>query len=150
VTAASNDRDPLEDFLALSVALTGYGRADLLGTGVARRHYDEAVRMAGEAVCRDLLDAAAAACAAGDDVARREEALRQTVLAEPKLGPVARSIIKMWYLGAWREPPGDRDHVVSAEAYQEGLVWRAIGSHPPGAKQPGFGTWALEPSADTD
>ena len=38
------------------------------------------------------------------------------------------------------------DHVVSAAAYREGLVWPAAGTHPMSAKQPGFGTWA-KPSA---
>jgi hypothetical protein len=156
----TDDPDPPEDFLALSAMLTGYGRADLLGTGVARRYYDEVVSVVGDAVCRELLEAAAA-CAAEDDPARRERAVRRTVLAHPKLGPVARNVIKMWYLGSWRQLPrawraayGDSpaggNHVVSAQAYQEGLVWRAIGSHPPGAKPPGFGTWALEPRAETD
>jgi hypothetical protein len=27
----------------------------------------------------------------------------------------------------------------------EGLVWDAIGSHPQGAKQPGYASWALPP-----
>ena len=40
----------------------------------------------------------------------------------------------------------DIDHVVSAAAYRESLVWPAAGTHPMSAKAPGFGTWA-EPSA---
>jgi hypothetical protein len=74
---------------------------------------------------------------------------------------MARNIIKMWYTGnwaqlpqAWRNQHGagarDVDHVISSQAYQEGLVWRAIGTHPQGAKQPGFGTWALPPRIEID
>jgi len=37
------------------------------------------------------------------------------------------------------------DFIVSAESYVNGLVWPAIGSHPMGAKQEGFGTWAFKP-----
>lgn len=35
--------------------------------------------------------------------------------------------------------------VVSPDAYTEGLLWRAIGAHPAGAKAPGYGSWANPP-----
>ncbi|GGT05106.1 hypothetical protein [Streptomyces griseoviridis] len=35
--------------------------------------------------------------------------------------------------------------VVSPDAYTEGLLWRAIGAHPSGAKAPGYGSWANPP-----
>ncbi|HYO83919.1 MAG TPA: hypothetical protein VES20_21125, partial [Bryobacteraceae bacterium] len=35
--------------------------------------------------------------------------------------------------------------MVSAAAYTEGLLWPAIGANPPGAKGPGYGSWALPP-----
>jgi hypothetical protein len=162
VSAATDHRDPPRDFLELSAVLTGYGPTDLLGTGMARRYYDETVSIVGEAVVGELLGAAVSSLrAAGGDAADLEEAVRRKILADAKLGPVARNVIKMWYLGswyqlprAWREAHGaharDTDHVVSAEAYQEGLVWRAIGSHPPGAKQPGFGTWSQPPQPEPE
>jgi hypothetical protein len=157
MSAATNHRDPPHDFLELSVVLTGYGQADLLGTGMVRPYYDEMVSIVGEAIVGELLGAAASSLrGAGSDAREREEAIRRTILDDAKLGPVARNVIKMWYLGnwyqlprAWRDAYGaharDIDHVVSAAAYQEGLVWRAIGSHPPGAKHPGFGTWSQPP-----
>jgi hypothetical protein len=40
-----------------------------------------------------------------------------------------------------RTPP----FVVSPDAYTEGLLWRAIGAHPSGAKAPGYGSWASPP-----
>ncbi|MEV0125109.1 hypothetical protein AB0I16_26840 [Streptomyces sp. NPDC050703] len=36
--------------------------------------------------------------------------------------------------------------VVSPDAYTEGLLWRAIGAHPSGAKAPGYGSWANPPA----
>jgi hypothetical protein len=41
-----------------------------------------------------------------------------------------------------RKPP----FVVSPDAYTEGLLWRAIGAHPSGAKAPGYGSWANPPA----
>jgi hypothetical protein len=35
--------------------------------------------------------------------------------------------------------------VVSGAAYLAGLEWVAIGSHPPGGLQQGFGAWSLAP-----
>jgi hypothetical protein len=162
VPPATNHRDPPHDFLELSAVLTGYGQADLLGTGMARRYYDETVSIVGEAIVGELLGAAVSSRRrAGGGARELEEAIRRKILDDAKLGPVARNLIKMWYLGnwyqlprAWREAHGERardtDHVVSAAAYQEGLVWRAIGSHPPGAKQPGFGTWSQPPQPEVE
>lgn len=82
--------------------------------------------------------------------------MRRSRSSRSALGPVARNVILLWYTGNWNElPQGWRDAygvsvadvsaVVSAEAYQEGLMWVAGGTHPQGAKEPGFGTWAEPP-----
>ena len=84
--------------------------------------------------------------AAGDD-----GEFRRVILDSPRYGPVARNVAMMWYLGTWTQLPRpwrntfgatacDTDHVVSAAAYREGLVWPAAGMHPMSAKQPGFGS----------
>ena len=78
------------------------------------------------------------------------------LVGHARLGPLAKNLIRMWYVGNWEQlpaawgdefgaPANDQTKVVSAAAYQEGLVWRTIGSHAPGAKQPGYGTWAVRP-----
>ena len=152
---------PFDLFIDLSVALTGFTRLDLLGTGVAQEYYDEVVGIVGEDICGYLWAASARAIEPeGRDSDELEKAIRETILSDPKLGPVARNIIKMWYLGSWERLPetwrgtyGDNvkgeDHVVSGHAYKEGLVWVAMEAHPMGAKQPGYGTWSLPPGKDT-
>lgn len=71
------------------------------------------------------------------------------VLADATLGPVARSIIKMWLLGTWYEPsnPGNAIQVVSSQAYKESLVWKVMQSHPMGYSMFSFGYWAEPPPA---
>lgn len=150
--------DSIEEFLLLSVILTGYSRADLLGTGMADQYYAELSSIVDEDICGDLWTATHKVLkAAGDNGEEIERGVRKLILDNPLLASVARNIIKMWYLGTWSELPqawrnangakaNDLDHVISAEAYREGLIWRAIGSHPQGAKQPGFGSWALPPA----
>ena len=144
-------------FLALSSALTGYTPAELEATGQVQRYYDTLTQILGGALVGELLSAWDAVLL---EASGREDAvlagLRSAVLPDPRLGPVARNLATLWYLGQWNQMPGawrdaygasarDLDHVVSAAAYREGLVWDAIGAHPMGAKQQGYGAWALPP-----
>jgi len=70
------------------------------------------------------------------------------VLADPALGPVARSIIKMWLLGTWYDPLNVQPpQVVSSQAYKESLVWKVMQSHPMGYSMWSFGYWAAPPPA---
>jgi hypothetical protein len=71
------------------------------------------------------------------------------VLNDPTLGPIARSIIKLWLLGAWYNPlkPSAAVKVVSAQAYKESLVWRVMQAHPMGYSMFDFGYWAQDPPA---
>lgn len=150
----------LEDFLDLSAMLTGYDRIDLQGTGLLDAYLKEVVSIVGAEIAAELTVAGARIYRKYRDRENKlEEAVRSEILSNIRLGPVARNVITMWYLGEWDQLPQSwvdahglaqtaPSHVVSADAYKESLVWRAIGSHPPGAKQPGYGTWSLPPSAD--
>ena len=142
--------EAVAEFLRLSVILTGFEEYELLGTGMLMAYYGELLRIIGARDAGALLGALSGV-AAGDD-----DAFRQVILDSPRYGPVARNVAMMWYLGTWTQLPRewrntfgatafDTDHVVSAAAYREGLVWPAAGTHPMSAKQPGFGSWARPP-----
>jgi hypothetical protein len=135
-----SDSDLLERFVALSAALTGFRDVDIHGTGQARAYLDLVLSVAGDDLTARLLDATP-----------------QEALADPDLGPLARNLIVLWYLGQWDQMPrGWRDRhgaapadvarVASAAAFRAGLVWPAIGTHPSSAKAPGFGSWATPPA----
>jgi hypothetical protein len=152
-------------FLHLSVDLTAFRETELLGTGLAH-HYLAKVRAAcGDEIFADLLAAHRLARAdAGRDAGDRDpvlldRALRHRIFSDDTLGPVARNVIKLWYAGMWYGlPPEWTDRygaraaavtsTVTAASYQEGLLWPAIGAHPPGAKAPGYGSWAQPPRID--
>lgn len=152
VTAPVSD---LEAFYALSVALTGFSEYDLRGTGLGETYLRALDDVVGTSVRQELLHAFARVrrdYAGGD----RDRGMRIEILRHPKLGPVARNLILLWYFGSWYElpaawreaygmSPNDLTHVVSPESYQEGLVWKAAETHPMGAKAPGFATWAQPP-----
>ncbi|MEU1479101.1 hypothetical protein [Streptomyces sp. NPDC005760] len=156
-----------ERFLFLSVDLTAFEETDLLGTGMGHKYLAKVRAACGDEVVNALLDAhrAARADAAGDrgrhtrrplDRDLFDRALRHRIFSDDRLGPVARNLIKLWYAGMWYAlPPEWIDRygahaavgtsTVTAASYQEGLLWRAIGANPPGAKAPGYGSWAQPP-----
>ena len=150
----------LDQFVRLSALLTGFAPFHLLGTGMAETYLRATDAALPEGVLDELLDtgsppSAGPAPPGGPDP---EAVAGQAILGDAKLGPVARTLILLWYRGAWTAlpqewrsaygaSPQDADHVVSAEAYQRGLQWDAAGAHPAGARQQGYGAWASPPAA---
>lgn len=148
-------RDRAARFLDLSALLTGFGRLQLLGAGVADGH----LRALDAVVPAEIVDELLAACDRLPGGADREAAVGPTILDDPKLGPVARNLIQMWYCGTWTRLPDawrtaygasplDTNRVLSVAAYQAALQWVVAGAHPPGARQQGFGSWAEPPRED--
>jgi hypothetical protein len=150
-----NDQDSLEQFLSLSVHLAGFDRAELEGTGLVQEYYQQVVGVIGETNANELWGIARNLSGyTGDEL---DIAIRRNLLSNPKFGPIARNIIQLWYWGSWIELPDTWRHqygtnpqqyqtrFTSPTAYQEGLIWKAMHTHPQGAKQPGFGSWSRPP-----
>jgi hypothetical protein len=147
-------------FLSLSETLTGYSRFRLVGTGQADPYLATTREAVGDDVLAELLTTFTAVHgdAAGDERAL-DSGLRARIFSDSKLGPVARNVIKMWFVGTWYQLPQewrdvhaargpDSTHVVSPASYTEGLLWPTIGANPPGAKGQGFGSWVGPPAVD--
>ena len=152
-------KEPIEQFLALSAVLTGFTETDLLGTGVVKALFEELINVVGQSVCADLLTAYALAAEKAGRIpapgngrgadhpvgraTRAGGAERHHDVVPGQLEPTPPRVAERV-----RRHRRDADHVVSADAYREGLVWGVIGAHPPAAKQPGFGSWAFPPRGD--
>jgi hypothetical protein len=146
---------PLALFYELSVLLTGFGETDLLGAAAGEEYFDMLVQGAGEANVRDLLSAFKRT---RGSAAQFRRAIWDD--ADGRFGPVARNLLLMWYLGSWFRLPQEwhqkfgvdvpvvDEQVVSTAAYKEGLIWRTMAAHAPGAKPPGFGSWSEAPEVD--
>jgi hypothetical protein len=143
-------------FLDLSALLTGFDRVQLLGTGVAQSYLQTLDAVLPEDVVSDLF--AAYEALPSDD--GREAAVAREILGDARLGPVAQNLIILWYCGTWTALPDDwrgahgsspldTDRVISPEAYVAGLQWVAAGAHAVGARQQGFGAWAVAPEGVT-
>jgi len=145
----------LQQFLDLSCALTGFSLHELRGTGQGEIYLATACEMAGDTAVADML-AAFAGCTIGEGPDAMDRHLRICILSSDRFGPLARNLIKMWYVGMWHclsrdwheafgGNPADRDLIPSPTSYTEGLLWPAVGANPPGAKPFGYGMWANPP-----
>lgn len=141
-----------DSFLALSAALTGFSTLDLLGTGMEQEYQRTLDATLPPGIYRELLETWASA---GGD-----EAATDQIIADPKLGPVARNLIQLWYCGTWSAMPDDwrstygttpldTSRVVSPEAFQAGLQWVVAGAHAPASGQQGFAAWAIPPEGSS-
>jgi hypothetical protein len=144
-----------QTFLNLSVVLTGFKKYRLLGTSQAELYFEKIEKIIGAKTMRDLLETFNNISSTNDEVLI-DDGMRSHIFSDPKLGPIARNIILVWYVGTWYQLPNDwtetygqngqdETFVMSPIAYTEGLLWPAIGAHPPGAKAPGWDTWGSEP-----
>lgn len=132
----------LPAFERLSATLTGFSLADVQGTSLGSTyleiivgHHDPA-RLTSLLKAYDQLNINPNIEALSDEQFLELSQLNQ----EREFRSLINDIISLWYNGSWKGIP------VSSKAYVEGFVWRAIGAHPMGAKQPGFGTWAFPPA----
>lgn len=97
----------MNDFLTLSAELTGFTEFDLLGTGQAESYRETVISVVGAPLLSDLLAAYRADVTETENEQIRAKQLDEAILGEPRFGPVARNILKLWYAGIWFELPPD-------------------------------------------
>lgn len=79
---------------------------------------------------------------AGDDPVA---VVKDALFPDPKLGPLARTVLLLWYIGGIQNPASGDWEMTSAEHYYRALVWEAIGAHPPTLSNGYFGHWKYPP-----
>jgi hypothetical protein len=155
----NDENERLAHFLALSAVLTGFEQVELQGTGLAVTYYQAFTGIVRPEICEELWKLSSKIIDGNrHDEGALNKAIRREVLASLEFGPLAINIIQMWYLGSWIKLPvawskqfgtsaGDDTKVISAEAYKQSLIYDVMAAHPPGAKQPGFGSWSEPPAS---
>src|SRR5438046_564436 len=93
----------LREFIAMSAELCGFSAYVLRGTGYSEEYYGIVAKTVGEETMDELVELYAALPT--DNPTLRDKAIRLRILGDPKLGPVARNIIKLWYTSIWFELP---------------------------------------------
>ena len=135
-------------FLLLSSNLTGFDRVELAGTGMAETYLASLDKILPPSLLDEIMDA----WYDPDAIT-----VGHSLYDDPKIGPVARAIILLWYRGAWTAlpeawrkaygaSPRDVNHVVSGAAYKAGRQWAGAGGHPAGADAQGYAAWAAPPA----
>jgi hypothetical protein len=163
--ATAQTADDMVMFVKLSAALTGIAAGNLATTNfdakaptppnsdpvdIRRVYFDRASKTRPAAVFRRLLQIARDAQGA--------DAIIEQVTATSETKYLARSIVLMWYLGAWYDPgdlqkaaelpnhPSPPFKVISSKAYTQAWALRVAQAHPMGFSEMQFGYWARPPS----
>jgi hypothetical protein len=155
----------LDEFVALSAALTGYPASTLLPARdtqkVAAALYAE-LSLASNEIPQAQLDELTQVwnSIANTPPPQLEAAVQANIINNLVITRLAQNIIYLWYLGIWYDleknpnsfappPPPKKswnDHVVSPLAYTNGLVWGEMGAHPMGFSVGEYGYWANVPT----
>jgi hypothetical protein len=146
----------LQSFADMSAILTGFQSSvinpQLDPINLKQAYLDTADTQAGAALVDQLL--AQFVSLKGQPAQAIADTLLGTASTQSPQLPralLARSILKLWYLGSWypavaaTDPTSGNGNVVSANAYIGGLAWRAAQAHPMGYSQLTFGYWASPP-----
>ena len=155
---AQDQSDNMHLFLDISVYLTGFSKIELQGTGMLEIYFNTINANTNPDVVRGFYDEVSKILALDN-----EKAILKRIEAElmplSKFQGLGQLTILMWYMGTWATWTDDTSKteedenkyslqnsvVISANSYVQGLVWDAAETHPPGAKQPGFDSWAHPP-----
>jgi hypothetical protein len=149
-----NSDSRLTNFVGLSAVLTGYSSARLMPKidpiGLAKQYLEYLqTKVSCQILNQLLMTFEKIAAQPGITPEQLDREVEQQILNDPTMGPVARRIIRLWYLGIWynAEPPDPTKggKVISMNAYIRGLAWDAIQAHPMGYSEMSFGYWAAPP-----
>jgi hypothetical protein len=149
-----------ETFLEFSAEMGGFSISELRSAGIAVGSKPEddycalISSIVGDSTVGELLDAYAAI--EETDPGLRERALRQRILGHQKLGDIARSIIKLWWIAIWEPLPNswmdaygvteeNYGRAASKTGYLRALLFTVVGAHPPAANPPGYASYVGPP-----
>lgn len=140
-------------FLRISSYLTGFEVTELRATGLAEKYISVVVQETLAGTLAQFFKESEAILQAGEGNPDAIGPLIASNLFPPScFGGLAQNIVVMWYFGQW-QPAVTAEEAkslqtarnISPDAYVQGLVWTAAQTHPPGAKQQGYGSWAMPP-----
>ena len=138
----------IDTFVSLSAILTGYDATILKPKNdtqkVAELYFNTFTKEV-DANTVALLNSTFTAIASPN-----EANVKAQIVNDPTLGPIAKNILKMWYLAIWYDlnatKEQDNSYVVSSIAYKNGLVWKTMQAHPMGYSEGNFGYWSNVPT----
>ena len=138
----------LTTFIHLSEVLTGANKAAISSRKeqrqLAETYFDILSREVPAPKVKALLKKFNAIAAATAPEVLMER-VRAQILADDTLGPLAKSIIRMWQLGVWCNDSQQNNIVISSIAFKNGMVWGTMGAHPIGYNSEDLSYWNTLP-----
>jgi len=149
MTAFDSERHR-ELFVRISAQLTGFEEVELQGTGLVDLYYKTVItKNSASDLSLFFAEAAAILRETAGNEAQTIAQIQSRLIPDSCYNSLAKNIILMWYTGQWFtgtvSPSTINGTQISGESYVQGLMWTAGEAHPPGAKQPGYGSWAAAP-----
>lgn len=127
-------------FLNISAFLTSFESVDLEGTGQLDTYFNVVKEYSsGDNFQYFLAEAENILREYDANRAGINDAIKDNLMPDSAYQGLAKDIITLWYMGMWN------NENVSPRTYTQGLIWQIANAHPPGAKQPGFGSWNKKP-----
>ena len=126
-------------FMSISEALTGFSANELQATGLAETYYTHILGNLQAATFVEFLTVSKNVFENSFSEDQLRNAIASEIMADPGMNDIAGKVITLWYLGTWEGV------YINDLSYKEGLVWNVMNAHPPGAKQPGYKSWAVKP-----
>ncbi|KMQ64794.1 hypothetical protein ACM46_11230 [Chryseobacterium angstadtii] len=126
-------------FMSISEALTGFSVNELQSTGLAETYYTYILGNLEAATFAEFLTVSKNVIENSYTPDQLRNAITAEIIADSGMNDMAGKIITLWYLGTWE------GNYINDLSYQEGLVWNVMHAHPPGAKQPGYKSWNVQP-----
>lgn len=134
----SSFNDNMDTFIKISVHLTGFSDIELLGTGMASVYYNILMDNNKVGVFNDFLEKSRQIMESHDNI---KSVIKSDLMPVFFFNGIAQNLITLWYTGSLTN-----GKIVSSQAYIQGLIWKTASAHPPGAKQPGYGSWSKNPN----
>jgi hypothetical protein len=120
-------------FMDFSALLTGFKVFDLFATGCAGEFFDTVNTKQYKETLNGLLLLFSKEKLKGNP---EIEEFIPVLKNNKEYYDFTKKLVKLWYTGVW-----DNKIIPSGLAYRQGLVWKAMNNHAPGANATGFGTW---------
>ncbi|MGV3613350.1 MAG: sugar dehydrogenase complex small subunit [Fluviicola sp.] len=126
-------------FMSISESLTGFSVNELQATGLADTYYTYVLQNLDAATFMQFLTVSKNVLETSFSADQLRNGIASEIMSDPGMNDMAQKVVTMWYLGTWEGA------YINDLSYKEGLVWTVMHAHPPGAKQPGYKSWNVQP-----
>ena len=134
----------IDDFIEISVELTGFSKIELLATGMLGDYYGLVVDNTDPVDLKAFFNEVKTILDVGRyDPDAANKLIGENLIPDSHYGGLAKKIILMWYSGL--KPMAGDPQIASDAAYIHSFMWKAAKTHPAGAMQPGYGSWEEKP-----